>query len=105
MSSIADTRRVAPSLGTFERYLTLWVALCIVAGIVLRPVDTGTVPDARPYDRSRGQHSGRSSDLADDRADAAQVGLWCAEPRHRPVARDRRDGRVHLAGQAVQLGT
>jgi ACR3 family arsenite transporter len=35
MSSIADTRRAAPSLGTFERYLTLWVALCIVAGIVL----------------------------------------------------------------------
>ena len=25
----------APSMGTFERYLTLWVALCIVVGIVL----------------------------------------------------------------------
>lgn len=25
----------APSLGTFERYLTLWVALCIVAGVAL----------------------------------------------------------------------
>ncbi len=25
----------APSMGTFERYLTLWVALCIVAGILL----------------------------------------------------------------------
>jgi ACR3 family arsenite transporter len=25
----------APSMGLFERYLTLWVALCIVAGIVL----------------------------------------------------------------------
>jgi arsenite transporter len=25
----------APSMGMFERYLTLWVALCIVAGIVL----------------------------------------------------------------------
>src|ERR1700680_732385 len=35
MSSIADTRRGAPSLGTVERSLTLWVALCIVAGIVL----------------------------------------------------------------------
>jgi len=37
MSSVADTRgRVAaPTLGTFERYLTLWVALCILAGIVL----------------------------------------------------------------------
>ena len=37
MTSVADIsrRRTAPALGTFERYLTLWVALCIVAGIVL----------------------------------------------------------------------
>src|SRR5260370_14993673 len=28
-------RGAAPALGTFERYLTLWVALCIIAGIVL----------------------------------------------------------------------
>ena len=27
--------RAGPALGTFERYLTLWVALCILAGIVL----------------------------------------------------------------------
>ena len=37
MSSAVDTptRRAAATLGTFERYLTVWVALCIVAGIVL----------------------------------------------------------------------
>jgi ACR3 family arsenite transporter len=37
VSSLAETtpRRPAASLGTFERYLTVWVALCIVAGIVL----------------------------------------------------------------------
>ncbi len=37
MSSVADvpSRRPAPALGTFERYLTLWVALCIIAGVVL----------------------------------------------------------------------
>src|ERR1700720_1079706 len=28
-------RHAAPALGTFERYLTVWVALCIVSGIVL----------------------------------------------------------------------
>ena len=41
MTSVADTgrRRAAPALGTFERYLTVWVALCIIAGIVL--VDIG----------------------------------------------------------------
>ena len=37
MSTVADAapRRARPALGLFERYLTLWVALCIVAGIVL----------------------------------------------------------------------
>ena len=36
MTSLANTdRRPAPALGTFERYLTVWVALCIIAGIIL----------------------------------------------------------------------
>src|SRR5499427_2246543 len=37
MTSVTDAtrRRAAPALGTFDRYLTLWVALCILAGIVL----------------------------------------------------------------------
>jgi arsenite transporter len=37
MTSVVETglRRARPALGTFERYLTVWVALCIVAGIVL----------------------------------------------------------------------
>jgi ACR3 family arsenite efflux pump ArsB len=29
------TKAKAPAMGTFERYLTLWVALCIVAGVAL----------------------------------------------------------------------
>ena len=32
---MTSRRRAAPALGTFERYLSLWVALCILAGIVL----------------------------------------------------------------------
>jgi len=37
MTSVSEARRgAAPAvLGLFERYLTLWVALCIIAGIVL----------------------------------------------------------------------
>jgi ACR3 family arsenite transporter len=31
----ARPREARPALGTFERYLTVWVALCIIAGIVL----------------------------------------------------------------------
>ncbi len=34
-ASDASRRAAAPALGSFERYLTLWVALCILAGIVL----------------------------------------------------------------------
>ncbi len=43
MSSVQDTARrsAAPALGTFERYLTLWVALCIVAGIGLGRIMPG----------------------------------------------------------------
>src|SRR5438045_4149726 len=37
MTSVTELsrRRTASALGTFERYLTLWVALCIIAGILL----------------------------------------------------------------------
>jgi hypothetical protein len=39
VDTMSDTAIVAPgkapSMGTFERYLTLWVAFCIVVGIVL----------------------------------------------------------------------
>jgi len=43
VSSVQDTARrsAAPALGTFERYLTLWVALCIVAGIGLGRIMPG----------------------------------------------------------------
>ena len=33
--SISETADSRPQMGLFERYLTLWVALCILAGIVL----------------------------------------------------------------------
>src|SRR5438445_266112 len=37
MTSVTEVNRhrPAPALGTFERYLTVWVALCIIAGVVL----------------------------------------------------------------------
>jgi arsenite transporter len=43
MTSAADTARrdAVAGLGIFERYLTLWVALCILAGIVLGRVMPG----------------------------------------------------------------
>ena len=41
MGQVAVADRPAAALGLFERYLTLWVALCIVAGIVLGSVVSG----------------------------------------------------------------
>jgi ACR3 family arsenite transporter len=35
--------RAAPAISSFERYLTLWVALCIVAGVVLGQLLPGVV--------------------------------------------------------------
>jgi ACR3 family arsenite transporter len=35
MSEAVASPGKAPSMGTFERYLTLWVALCIIVGIAL----------------------------------------------------------------------
>src|SRR4051812_17945048 len=35
MNQAIATQRASSPLGIFERYLTLWVALCIVAGIAL----------------------------------------------------------------------
>jgi ACR3 family arsenite transporter len=37
MTSVSDARgrAEAPALGISERYLTVWVALCIVTGIIL----------------------------------------------------------------------
>ncbi|MBV8522535.1 MAG: arsenical-resistance protein, partial [Acetobacteraceae bacterium] len=43
MSSVSEAapRTARPGLGTFERYLSLWVALCILAGIALGQVLPG----------------------------------------------------------------
>ena len=41
MTTTTAERRKASGLGLFERYLTLWVALCIVAGIALGAIAPG----------------------------------------------------------------
>ena len=57
MSESVSTRAAASrprpaALGFFERYLTLWVALCIVAGIALGHLLPGPVPAPRRAPRS-----------------------------------------------------
>ena len=43
------SKSAAPAMGVFERYLTLWVALCIIVGIALgqaAPVVFHTIGEA-----------------------------------------------------------
>ena len=48
----ADNNQTDRGLGSFEKYLTLWVALCILAGIGLGRIAPGV---ARYLDRDSGQ--------------------------------------------------
>ena len=106
MTSLANTdrRRSAPALGTFERYLTVWVALCIVAGIIL-----GQLFPA-PF-----QALGRMN-VAEVNIPVAvliwlmivpmllKVDFGALAPGRRAMARHCRDGRHQLADQALQHG-
>ena len=97
-------RRSGRALGLFERYLTVWVALCIVAGIALghwfpAPFQAIGARRGRP-----GQPAGGGADLADDHPDAAEDRFRRAAPGEGALARHRRDAVHQLGGQAVLDG-
>ena len=94
----------APAMNPFERYLTLWVALCILAGIGLGQADPRRVPRDWRGDRRGGQSAGRRAGLADDHSDAAQDRPRGARASEQALARRRRDGRRQLAGEAFLDG-
>ena len=76
MSEFAATAGHAPvskpAMNVFERFLTLWVALCIIVGIVLGQVMPGVFHVLGERDDRAGQPAGRRAGVADDRADAAE---------------------------------
>ena len=82
--AVRRRRNRRPALGVFERYLTLWVALCIVAGIALGQLLPGAVPgaSARLEVAQVNLPVGRA-DLADDHPDAAEGRLRRARHRSR----------------------
>ena len=97
-------RARAPPMSTFERYLTLWVFLCIVAGILLGQSFPGAVPGHRPPGDREGQPSGRPADLGDDHPDAAEGRLRRVAAGPPALARHRRHALRELGGQAVLDG-
>ena len=82
----------APAMGKFERYLTLWVALCIVAGIALGQALPGLFRALGAATVARSESAGRGARLADDRSDAAQNRPRRSWAGTRALARHRRDG-------------
>ena len=62
----------APSMGLFERYLTLWVALCIVAGIGLGQALPGLFHALGAATVAHVNLPVAGTSLADDRAYASE---------------------------------
>ena len=91
-------------MNLFERYLSLWVALCIVAGVASRTSVTRTVRDHCERRGRAGQPAGRRAGLADDHPDAAEDRLRRARPGARALARRRRHAVHQLGGEAVLDG-
>ena len=94
----------APSMGIFERFLTLWVALCIIVGIGLGQAVPGVF------------HALGAATVAQVNLPVAvlvwlmivpmllKIDLAALGAGAKPLARDRGDGRRQLAGQAVLDG-
>lgn len=62
--------QAAPAMNLFERYLSVWVALCIAIGILLGQVVPSVFRVIGSGDRPR-QFAGRSAYLDNDYSDAA----------------------------------
>ena len=54
--SVAEPQVVTKRLSFFERYLTLWVALCMVAGVVIGQALPGLVSSLRAAEIGQGSH-------------------------------------------------
>jgi hypothetical protein len=67
-------------MSVFERYLTVWVFLCIVVGIALGQCCPARSRPSAAWSRA-GQPAGRPADLGDDHPDAAEGGLRRAAAR------------------------
>ena len=91
-------------MNLFERYLSLWVALCIVAGVGTRASRARCVRRHCRRGGRAGQSPGRRAGLADDHPDAAEDRLRRARPGARALARRRRHPVHQLGGEAVLDG-
>ena len=59
-------------MSLFERYLTVWVALCIVVGVILGHLTPERISSDRRGGNREGQSTSRGPDLAHDHSYADQ---------------------------------
>jgi ACR3 family arsenite transporter len=91
-------------MSSFERYLTLWVAACIVVGIASGHYFPEAFQAASARRSRQGQPAGRGADLADDHSDADEDRLRARWRSAAALARHRRDAVRQLGGEAVLDG-
>ena len=97
----------AARMNVFERYLSLWVAACMVLGVAIGKLAPGSRGrDARHGVRHREphQHPDRHPHLADDLPDDAQDRLRVDPGRREAAGRARGHPRRELAGEALLDG-
>jgi hypothetical protein len=105
MSAVIESPRVsAAPMSVFERYLTVWVFLCIVVGYCAGQLFPAAFQAVGRLEVAQGQHPGGRADLGDDHPYAAARRLRSA----RQVKNHWRgigDDVVHqLGGEAVLHG-
>ncbi len=94
-------------LAFFERYLTVWVFLCMVVGVAFgkfAPRLHGVVEQIGIRPRLARQRAHRRAHLADDLSDDAQGGFHRARWHRAQTQRPRRHAVCQLAGETVQHG-
>ena len=91
VANSSETKTV-PAMGKFERYLTLWVVLCIIVGIGLGQLMPSLFHVARRGNCGRSESAGRGARLADDRSHAAQNRPRRSWAGTRALAWHHRDG-------------
>jgi ACR3 family arsenite efflux pump ArsB len=51
--AIAQPVKASGGLGTFERYLSVWVALCMAGGVVIRQADAGGCRESARFELAK----------------------------------------------------
>ncbi len=100
----AAIARPPAGIGFFERWLTAWVALCIVIGIALGQWFPAPVKALGELEVARVNLPGRRAHLGDDRPDADAHRFRRAAPGDRSLARHRRHPVRQLGREAVLDG-